>query len=86
MPHALRLHRPPALSGIDTAPSQTTDLLPPCPGGLGQEEEVAMFEMLNEEKAAPERRKVLLTKVVVFVVAILVVVGVIYFLTFPGMK
>ena len=45
-----------------------------------------MFEMLDEEKAAPDRRKVWLTKAVVFVVAVLVVAGVIYFLAFPGMK
>ena len=38
-----------------------------------------MFEMINEEKPSPERRKLFLVKVVAFVVAVAVMASVIYF-------
>ena len=38
-----------------------------------------MFEMINEEKPSPERRKLFLIKVVAFVVTVVVLAGVIYF-------
>ncbi len=41
-----------------------------------------MFEMLDEEKPSPERRKLFLTKVVIFFVATLAVAGVIYLIAF----
>jgi hypothetical protein len=55
----------------------------PLPGGiLGNKEEVPMFEMINEEKPSPERRKIFLTKAAFFLVAVVLVAGVIYFLAF----
>ncbi len=45
-----------------------------------------MFEMIDEGKSSPERRKIFLTKVVIFLVAVAMVAGVIYFLAFSGTK
>ncbi len=45
-----------------------------------------MFEMINEEKSSPERKKIFLTKAVIFLVAIVVVAGVIYVLAVSGLK
>jgi hypothetical protein len=64
-----------------------SDLLPPYPRGIrGNEEEVPMFEMIDEDKKSPERKKILLTKAVIFLVALVVVAGVIYLLAFAGTK
>lgn len=43
-----------------------------------------MFEMIDEEKPSPERKKIFLTKVGFFLVAVVLVAGVIYFLAFSG--
>jgi flagellar basal body-associated protein FliL len=43
-----------------------------------------MFEMINEEKPSPERRKLFLIKVVIFIVAMVIMAGVIYFLATSG--
>ena len=45
-----------------------------------------MFEMIDEQKATPERRKMFLTKAAIFVVAVAMVAGVIYLLAFSGAK
>lgn len=45
-----------------------------------------MFEMIDEEKPSPERKKIFLTKAAIFLVAVVLVAGVIYFLAFTGMK
>jgi hypothetical protein len=45
-----------------------------------------MFEMIDEQKPSPERRKMFLTKAVIFVVALAMVAGVIYLLVFSGAK
>ncbi|HEV2351226.1 MAG TPA: hypothetical protein VG028_15415 [Terriglobia bacterium] len=45
-----------------------------------------MFEMIDEEKTSPERKKIFLTKAVIFLVAVVLVAGVIYFLAFTGVK
>ena len=67
------------------APAKKSDLLPPCPRReSGQKGEVPMFEMINEEKPSPERRKQFLMKVGIFIVAMALVAGVIYFLATSG--
>lgn len=43
-----------------------------------------MFEMINEEKPSPERRRLFLMKVGIFIVAMAAVAGVIYFLATSG--
>jgi len=43
-----------------------------------------MFEMINEGKPSPERRKLFLMKVGVFIVAMAAVAGVIYFIATSG--
>lgn len=48
----------------------------------GDEGEVVMFEMINEEKPDAEARKMFWVKVCVFVVAIAALGGVIYFFAF----
>lgn len=45
-----------------------------------------MFEMIDEEKPSPERKKIFLTKAAIFLGALIFVAGVIYFLAFQGMK
>ena len=45
-----------------------------------------MFEMIDEEKPTPERRKIFLTKAVIFLVAVVLVAGVVYFLATSGWK
>lgn len=54
-------------------------------GKQGQRQEVAMFEMIDDEKPSAERRKAFLTKAVLFVVAIGLVAGVIYLIAFHTM-
>ena len=44
--------------------------------------EVAMFEMVNAERAEPQDRKLLLMKIGAFVVALAVLGGVVYLFTF----
>ena len=61
-----------------------SDLLPPARGGKQTKEEVPMFEMINEEKPSPERRKLFLMKVGIFIVAMAAVAGVIYFIATSG--
>jgi hypothetical protein len=45
-----------------------------------------MFEMIDEEKTSPERKKIFLTKAAIFLFAVALVAGVIYFLAFHGMQ
>ena len=49
-------------------------------GGL--KGEVSMFQMIDDEKAGPEDRKVLLYKIGAFIVAMAALGGVIYFFAF----
>ena len=44
--------------------------------------EVGMFEMVNEQRAEPQDRKLLLKKIGLFAVALVVLGGVIYLFTF----
>ena len=46
--------------------------------GRGREKEVTVFEMINQEVAAPQDRKMLVYKIGVFVVALAAFGGVIF--------
>lgn len=45
-----------------------------------------MFEMIDEEKSSPEKRKILLAKVVAFVVGVAATAGLIYFVASGYLK
>jgi len=57
----------------------------PQPDGWAEARgEVDMFEMVNEDKAEPKDRKLLLMKIGAFVVALAALGGIVYFMAFAS--
>jgi hypothetical protein len=81
--------------GVKTARSRVAMIadLRPCSTSFGSPQptgwaevrgEVDMFEMVNEDKAEPKDRKLLLMKIAAFVVALGALAGIVYFMAFAS--